>query len=163
MTSILKLKINLNYNLKMSQNIECDICNGDADSIFKRKVVWSNERWKLSLSSYRAVRGFSYLEPVEHIESIDKLDDEFSTEFGFLLVKFTKVLKEILKVKLVYVYIFGDHISHLHAHLAPHTEGDYLYADIVKPDVQFPKYLLTKNEFENLADQIRLIMGKLFS
>ena len=29
----------------------------------------------LILSSYRAVRGFSYLEPVEHIESIDKLDE----------------------------------------------------------------------------------------
>ena len=88
----------------MSQNIECDICNGNAESIFKRRVVWTNERWKLSLSSYRAVRGFSYLEPVEHIESVDKLDDDLSMEFGFLLVKVTKVLKEILKVKLVYIY-----------------------------------------------------------
>ncbi|MHB1806507.1 MAG: hypothetical protein ACYCR2_05840 [Thermoplasmataceae archaeon] len=94
----------------MSQNIECDICNRDADSIFKRKAAWSNERWKLSLSSYRAVRGFSYLEPVEHIESIDKLDDEFSTEFGFLLVKFTKVLKEILKVKLTYIHFWRPHL-----------------------------------------------------
>jgi diadenosine tetraphosphate (Ap4A) HIT family hydrolase len=142
----------------MAQNIECEICNGNADSIFKWKVIWSNERWKLSISCYKVVKGFSYLEPVDHIESIDKLNDDLSREFGFLLVKFTKMLKEILKVKLVYIYIFGDHISHLHAHLAPHTEGDYLYSDIVKPDVQFPEELMTEKEFENIANTFRRIM-----
>lgn len=143
----------------MTQNNECGICNGNADSIFKRKVIWANERWKLSVSSFQAVKGFSYLEPVEHIESIDKLDEELSREFGFLLVKITKVLKEVLRVKLVYVYIFGDHIPHLHAHLAPHSEGDYLYSDIVKPDVSFPEDLLTESEFDKLTIHIRRMMG----
>lgn len=142
----------------MGQYNECDICNGNADSIFNRKVIWSNQRWKLSLSRYQAVKGFSYLEPVKHIESIDKLDEELSKEFGYLLVKFTKVLREVLGVKLVYVYIFGDHISHLHAHLAPHLEGDYLYGDIVKPDVPLTKDVLAENEFNNLASQIRRII-----
>ena len=143
----------------MTQNNECDICNGNADSIFKRKVIWSNERWRLSLSSYQAVKGFSYLEPVEHIESIDKLDEELSREFGLLLAKFTRVLKEVLRVKLVYIYIFGDHIPHLHAHLAPHSEGDYLYAEVVKPDVSLPEDLLTENEFDNLTTCIRRMTG----
>ena len=143
----------------MTKSIECDICNGNADSIFKRKIVWSNKRWNLSLSRYLAVKGFAYLEPVEHFESIDKLDDELSKEFGLLAVKFTKILKEVFKVKLVYVYVFGDHISHLHVHLAPHSEGDFLYSKIITPDVSFPEDTLTEKEFNNLASCIRKMMS----
>ena len=36
----------------------------------------------------------------------------------------------------MYVYIFGDHISHLHVHLAPHWENDILYEDILKSGIE---------------------------
>lgn len=143
----------------MTKSSECDICNGNADSLFKRKIIWSNKRWNLSLSKYFAVKGFAYLEPVEHVDSLDKLDEELSKEFGVLLVKFTRILKEVFKVKLVYVYIFGDHISHLHVHLAPHSDGDFLFSEIVKPDVSFPEDLLNESEFNNLANRIQELVS----
>ena len=96
---------------------------------------------------------------MEHIESTDKVDEELSREFGFLLVKITNVLKEVLRVKLVYVYIFGDHIPHLHAHLAPHSVGDYLYSDIARPEVSFPEDLLTERELDNLTQSHQRMMG----
>jgi len=66
-----------------------------------------------------AVRGFCYLEPLKHIEYLHMLDDDMSQEFGLLLVRASRALKATLNARLVYVYIFGDHIPHLHAHLAP--------------------------------------------
>lgn len=33
---------------------------------------------------------------------------------------------------MVYTYIFGDHIPHLHIHLAPHHDGDALNDQIIK-------------------------------
>jgi hypothetical protein len=45
------------------------------------------------------------------------------------------VLKEITATEVVYVYIFGGGIPHLHVHLAPHSEGDALADAMIRGEV----------------------------
>lgn len=116
---------------------DCSICDGTADVTFSRREVWRNERWRLSVSTYRDVFGFCYLEPLRHIRYITELDGEEAKEFGPLLAKITSTLKVVTGSRLVYVYIFGDHIPHLHVHLAPHLDGDFFTEDVVKPGIKF--------------------------
>lgn len=46
--------------------------------------------------------------------------------FGPVLARCAAALKEATSAELVYVYVFGGGIPHLHVHLAPHVPGDAL-------------------------------------
>lgn len=112
------------------QEEECAICNGKADDTFKRIEVWSNDRWRLTMSTYKSIRGFCYLEPKRHIQYITDLDGKEATEFGSILAMVSSAIKNATNSKLVYLYIYGDHMPHLHVHLAHHVDGDILVDDI---------------------------------
>ncbi len=134
---------------------ECDICNGNADSTFKRIEVWKNDFWRLTMSKYSDVRGFCYLEPRRHIEYITDLDGVEAEQFGTVLSSVTKALKKATGAKLVYVYIYGDHINHLHVHLAPHVDGDLYTDDVIKAGSETSETLLSIDEQKRLCDAIR--------
>lgn len=136
-------------------NINCDICTGKADTKFRRVEVWSNERWRLTASSYKNVLGFCYLEPKRHIEHITDLDGQESQEFGFIMARITNALKKACQVKLVYVYIYGDHIPHLHIHLAPHTENDIFVHSVVIPERFDENEISSTTELELLKNNIQ--------
>ena len=138
----------------MDLTIECDICNGNADSTFKRIEVWKNDTWRMTMSKYSDVRGFCYLEPRRHIESITDLDGIEAAEFGTVLASLTSALKRATGVKLVYVYIYGDHIKHLHVHLAPHVDGDLYCDDVVKSGLELSETELSDDEQKRLCERI---------
>ncbi len=52
-----------------------------------------------------------------------------------MLRRVTLVLKEVTNAELVFAYVFGGGIPHLHVHLAPHREGDALNTQIVRGEV----------------------------
>jgi Diadenosine tetraphosphate (Ap4A) hydrolase and other HIT family hydrolases len=79
----------------MDPTIECDICNGNADSTFKRIEVWKNDTWRMTMSKYSDVRSFCYLEPRRHIESITDLDGIEAAELGTVLASLTSALKRV--------------------------------------------------------------------
>lgn len=83
----------------------CDICNGKADREFKRVEVWSNTNWRLTASTYSSVKGLCYLEPKRHITYINELDGDESVEFGSILSKATKAIKEIF-MPIWFMFIF---------------------------------------------------------
>lgn len=116
--------------------MNCSICDGSADETFSRKELWRNDRWRLTFSTFRDVFGFCYLEPIRHIRYITELDGIEADEFGTVLSHITSALKAATGAKLVYVYIYGDHIPHLHVHLAPHTDGDPFTDDVIKGGVK---------------------------
>ena len=64
---------------------ECSICNGKADALFKRIEAWSNGRWRLATTTYRALKGLCYLEPVRHIRYITEINGQEASEFGPVL------------------------------------------------------------------------------
>ena len=54
----------------------------------------------------------------------------------YTLEDMVRELREATATALVYVYIFGDHVPHMHAHLAPHVDGDALNGSMIKGEVE---------------------------
>jgi diadenosine tetraphosphate (Ap4A) HIT family hydrolase len=67
---------------------------------------------------------------------VHELDGEESTTFGPVLARCAAALKEATNADLVYVYIFGGGIPHLHVHLAPHVAGDALNESIIRGEFE---------------------------
>lgn len=139
----------------MSPSLDCDICSRKADMTFKRIEVWSDETWRLTMSTYSMVKGLCYVEPKRHIEDLTELDGKEADEFGNILSSISKAIKKATGAKLVYVYIYGDHIPHLHVHLAPHKDGDVFYNDVIKNDIEFKEELMPLETVTDLKNAIR--------
>lgn len=151
---------------------ECLLCDGDAtDARFGRIRVWEDELWRLSLSGRGYVRGFGYLEPKRHVPHITDLDGEEAATFGPVLARVTSALKQAAEAELVYVYVFGGGIPHLHVHLGPHRAGDALASDIIRGEVSeepdesgavrlvsrdFPE--VSADELHRTADRARILL-----
>jgi diadenosine tetraphosphate (Ap4A) HIT family hydrolase len=97
--------------------------------------VWENDLWRLTMSMDSYTPAFCYLEPKRHIAYITELDGDEARTFGTTMARVTTVLKEITEAEVVYAYIFGGGIPHLHVHLAPHTEGDALAGTMIRGEV----------------------------
>lgn len=112
------------------------LCRGaDADAELMRTEVWSDDLWRLTTATEAEVLGFSYLEPRRHIPHVTDLDGPEAATFGPVLAKVTSALKEVTGAELVYLYVFGGGVPHLHLHLAPHTEGDGLNDAMIKGEL----------------------------
>jgi diadenosine tetraphosphate (Ap4A) HIT family hydrolase len=117
----------------------CALCNVPAvDADFGRLEVWRDALWRLttSVGPGDPTSGFSYLEPLRHIRYVHELDGEESATFGPVLARCAAALKEATSAELVYVYIFGGGIPHLHVHLAPHVAGDALNESIIRGEFE---------------------------
>jgi|GEM_PF-723595 len=113
---------------------DCALCAGKAmDEALMRTEVWSDDHWRLTTAEITEVAGFSYLEPRRHIEDITMLDGEEAATLGPTIAAASKAIKESTGGELVYVYVFGDGVPHLHIHLAPHrTVGSPLVSAMIK-------------------------------
>ena len=100
-----------------------------------RIQVWEDRLWRVTTSVAGEVLGFSFLEPKRHIPGVTELDGEEARTFGETLARVTRVLKEVAGAELVYVYVFGGGIPHLHVHLAPHRTGDALNEQMIRGEV----------------------------
>ncbi len=117
----------------------CVLCRGRAaDAELGREQIWEDSLWRLttSVGPGDVTPGFSYLEPKRHIPSVADMDGEEAATFGPVLARCTAALREAAGAVLVYVYIFGDHVPHMHAHLAPHVAGDALNDALIKGEVE---------------------------
>jgi len=107
--------------------VTCLLCRvGQADQHFARRRVWQNELWRLSCVLQGPVLGFVHLEPVRHIPYITDLDGPEAATLGEVLPQSCAALQRATGAGKVYVYVFGDHVAHLHFNLAPHVAGDAL-------------------------------------
>jgi diadenosine tetraphosphate (Ap4A) HIT family hydrolase len=115
---------------------ECALCRGArADHELGRVQVWEDDLWRLTMSLDSYTPAFCYLEPKRHIAYITELDGDEARTFGAVMARISSALKDITKAEVVYVYIFGGGIPHLHVHLAPHTEGDALAGTMIRGEV----------------------------
>ena len=115
---------------------ECLLCRGPAgDGELDRIEVWRDELWRLTVSVAAEVEGFAYLEPFRHIRWITELDGAEARTFGDVMARVTSALKAATGAGVVYVYVFGSGIPHLHVHLAPPHEGDALSDQLIKGNI----------------------------
>lgn len=120
----------------MKEPTQCLLCNREkADSEMRRVQVWEDELWRLTVSLFAEVPGFSYLEPKRHIPYLADLDGAEAETFGAVMAKASSALREVTDAEQVYVYVFGEGIPHLHVHLAPHREGDGLNEMMIKGEI----------------------------
>ncbi len=114
----------------------CILCRGArADSELGVVQVWEDSLWRLTLSLEAEVPGFCHLEPKRHIPHITDLDGEEARTLGPVLARVSRTLQEATEAEVVYVYIFGGGVPHLHIHLAPHHAGDALSAQIIRGEL----------------------------
>lgn len=112
---------------------ECVICRGVAgDAELLRIQVWEDPLWRLTVSLDAEILAFAYLEPRRHIPHITDLDGEEARTFGEVLARVSRVLREETGAELVYIYIFGGGVPHLHVHFAPHHTDDALNTQIIR-------------------------------
>jgi diadenosine tetraphosphate (Ap4A) HIT family hydrolase len=112
------------------------LCRGlSGDSELGRVQVWEDAIWRLTVASEGEVAGFSYLEPKRHVPHITDLEGEEAQSLGSVLALVTRALKEATGAAVVYMYVFGDGIPHLHIHLAPHRSGDALNDRMIRGEV----------------------------
>ena len=115
---------------------ECVLCRGrGADAELGVTQVWEDDLWRLTVANEGEVAGFSYLEPKRHIPHITDLDGEEARTFGSVLARATSALREATRAEVVYIYVFGDGVSHVHLHLAPHRPGDALNTQLIRGEV----------------------------
>ena len=114
----------------------CILCRGAAgDADLRRLQVWEDAHWRLTVSLEAEVAGFSYLEPRRHIPHITDLDGEEARTFGGVLARVARALQDETGAELVYVYVFGGGVPHLHVHLAPHRANDALSHQMIRGEI----------------------------
>ena len=117
--------------------MDCVICRGpDGDAELGRTQVWEDNLWRLTISLEAEVLGFCYLEPKRHIPHVTDLDGEEARTFGEVLARVSSALKAETSASVVYLYVFGEGVPHLHVHLAPHHDGDPLNANMIRGPVE---------------------------
>ena len=112
---------------------DCILCRGpEGDDELGRVQVWEDPLWRLTTVRDGEVPGFSYLEPKRHIPHLADLDGEESRTFGGVLACACRALRDAASAEVVYVYVFGGGIPHLHLHLAPHRSGEALSSSMIR-------------------------------
>jgi diadenosine tetraphosphate (Ap4A) HIT family hydrolase len=118
---------------------DCLLCRGQAaDAELDRVQVWADEHWRLttSVGADDPIPGFSYLEPKRHIPDVTDLDGEEARTLGGVLARVTTALPDVTDSEVVYVYVFGEGIRHLHFHLAPRRKDDALNSQLFRGEVE---------------------------
>jgi diadenosine tetraphosphate (Ap4A) HIT family hydrolase len=145
----------------------CTICRGpEGDAELGRVQVWDDVLWRLTMSTSGYTTGFAYLEPKRHIPHVTDLDGDEAATFGFVMARVTSALKSATGAELVWVYIFGGGIAHLHVHLAPHREGDALNSQMIRGEVDIEHLpsgagRIISREFTRLpAEQVQQVIER---
>jgi diadenosine tetraphosphate (Ap4A) HIT family hydrolase len=115
----------------------CHLCRGaEGDPELDRVEVWRDDHWRLSMSRHTATRGFAYLEPIRHIPFLADLDGPEAATFGPAIAGASAALREASGARLVYAYVFGGGIPHLHVHLAPNEPEGVLNTAVIMGEVE---------------------------
>jgi diadenosine tetraphosphate (Ap4A) HIT family hydrolase len=119
---------------------DCTICRGTAgDAELDRVEVWRDDHWRLSMSRSGTTLGFAYLEPIRHIPYLADLDGPEAATFGPAIARASRVLREATGGALVYAYVFGGGIAHIHVHLAPNAPDGVLNTELISGRVEHRK------------------------
>ena len=116
---------------------DCALCRGlQADPELDRVEVWRDELWRLTMARSGTVLAFGYLEPIRHIPYLADLDGPEAASFGPAIARACRALREATGAPLVYAYVFGGGIPHLHVHLAPNVPEGVLNTQLISGRIE---------------------------
>jgi diadenosine tetraphosphate (Ap4A) HIT family hydrolase len=119
-----------------SASPECILCRGEgADAELDRVEVWRDAHWRLSMSRHGSTLGFAYLEPILHVPYLADMDGPEAATFGPAIAKASAALRQATDASLVYAYVFGGGVPHLHVHLAPNAPEGVLNTSLIAGEV----------------------------
>lgn len=112
----------------------CESCGDDT------RMLWRNDRWKLTSIRPSANPVGLFLETIDHIDFED-FDDEYATELGVLTVRLEAAIRSIDAVGRVHIHRWGDGSSHFHMwfqgrparQLELYGWGNILWAQVLEP------------------------------
>jgi diadenosine tetraphosphate (Ap4A) HIT family hydrolase len=153
---------------------DCTICRGpDGDEELFRVEVWRDDLWRLSMSRRSPTLGFAYLEPIRHIPYLADLDGPEATSFGPAIARASTALRQASGARLVYAYLFGGGIPHLHVHLAPNAPEGVLSTNLIEGEIEERKLPsgaseiiskdhpdLPEEELETVIERVRELMAR---
>jgi diadenosine tetraphosphate (Ap4A) HIT family hydrolase len=93
-------------------------------------LVWADSAWQLFADLTAESQGFCLIAPRRHVATVPELTSSEAARLGTALSRLMGTLQSETGAQAVYLYAFNH--SHLHFHLAPHTEGDALSSQIIK-------------------------------
>ncbi len=103
----------------------CALCRGvSADGELGVVQVWEDSLWRVTVRGEGEVPGYGFLEPKRHVPHITDLEGEEARSLGVVLARTCRALREASRADLVYIYVFGGGLPHLHFHLVPHRRDD---------------------------------------
>ena len=121
----------------MTAVVDCALCAGlSRDPELDRVEVWRDDHWRLSMSRHTATLGFGYLEPLRHIPFLADLDGPEAPTFGPAIARASAAIREASGAPLIYAYVFGGGIAHLHVHLAANRPQGVLNTNIISGEVE---------------------------
>jgi diadenosine tetraphosphate (Ap4A) HIT family hydrolase len=121
----------------MTDLVECALCRGtDNDAELDRVEVWRDALWRLSMSRHSPTLDFGYLEPIRHIPYLADLDGPEAATFGPTIARASAALRQATGARMVYAYVFGGGIPHLHVHLAPNAPEGVLNTALISGEIE---------------------------
>jgi len=153
---------------------DCALCRGTAgDDELDRAQVWEDRLWRLTMSRRSPTRAFAYLEPKRHIPHLTDLDGDEARTFGPVLASVCAAIRVASGANLVYLYVFGGGIPHLHVHIGADAPTGVLNSQIIAGEVKelpLPSGAtqvisvdhpdLPADELREVADRVRQILGE---
>ena len=141
------------------KGVGCTLCAGAAaDAELGVTQVWEDRLWRLTMSATGHTTGFAFLEPKRHVPYITDLDGDEAATFGAVLARVTSALREAADTELVWVYIFGGGMPHLHVQLAPHREGDALNSQTVRGELAVER--LPAEEIQRVIERATELLNR---
>jgi diadenosine tetraphosphate (Ap4A) HIT family hydrolase len=117
--------------------VDCVLCRGaEGDAELDVVEVWRDDLWRLTMARYGPTLGFAYLEPIRHIPHLADLDGREAQTFGSTIARVTRALLASSGAPLVFAYVFGGGVPHLHIHLAPNLPDGVLSTQLIEGPVE---------------------------
>jgi histidine triad (HIT) family protein len=113
--------------LQNPQTASCFICQkhrGDitlpGGAIYEDHLVYAGHAYTDQGSPYL---GYLIAELKRHTPGLAEQTDEEAQALGLLVARLSRALKTSEGAEHVYLFVFGDHVPHLHLHLVPRYPG----------------------------------------
>lgn len=86
-------------------------------------VILKTDRWLVRHAPPPyGLAGWIVIQPIRHIASPEQFDDAEAGEFGAVLRRCQRVLREVTGAVRLYTAIMAENVPHMHIHLVPRYE-----------------------------------------